>query len=222
MRKIKKINLLFLGILILIFLKINFHYGENPAKRRGDHLYWKDNEYITSEGYYKEGRKIARGEDFSLYSVGDLSDTFVVYRSFLDNYLYVKKDFKIPTEGEITKLSWKGEFFNNKNLCNTIQKLLENTKNLKVSIYESPNQISVLKPDFEMGQLHVAYENTYIPTEYKGYIGILNGNWAITTNIERKVHNGIGFYKVSYVIIPEEYIDILNQHFNVRKKTKKK
>lgn len=194
-------RLLLLGFLTFIFLKVDF---EPPAKQRGDTVYWKNNRYVLSKGSYKEEKKIARGENFSLYSVGDLNNIFVGYRSFLDNSLYVREDFKVPVEGEITKLSWKGEFFTNKTLCNTIQKILENTKNLKEKKYESNEPLFVLRPGVYMGDLWVAYENTYITTEYRGYIGILNGNWVIT------IDNG------NYVIIPEEYTDILEQHFKTR------
>lgn len=197
-----------LGGSIVFFNYLN--YEKNPPKLGVETIHWKDNTYMIvprSGARYREVKKIAKGDKFSLFSVGDSTETFIGYRSFLDNFLYVKDDFKIPTEGQITKVAFGDEVFTTKDLCDTIFKILEESKELERHIYELKDPISVLKSDLVMRTLYVAYEGTYIPTEFKGRIGVINDKWAITTNVEYEED------KISYVFIPEKYISILKENF---------
>ncbi|MGL5573447.1 MAG: hypothetical protein ACRDB4_04735, partial [Cetobacterium sp.] len=168
-----------------------------------------------SQGGHKEGERIAKGDGFSLFSTGDPTETFIVYRSFLDNALYVKEDFKIPTEGKITKLSWGYKIFTDKELCDTISKILEEIKNLEINRYESEDPLFRLKPGLVMRNLYVAYEDTYVPTRYKGEIGVINGKWAITTSTEEEIQKGIVIYKANYVLIPESYANVLENYLKI-------
>ena len=53
-----------------------------------------------------------------------------------------------------------------------------------------------------MRNLYVAYEDTYVPTKYKGMIGVINEKWAMTTSIEEEVQKGRIVYKANYIFIP--------------------
>lgn len=203
-------KIILLGGSIFFFSYLN--YEKNPPKRGAETIRWKDSIYTITQGKYRERKKIAKGDGFSLFSVEDPTETFIAYRSFLDNALYVKEDFKIPKEGEITKVCWGYEFFANKDLCDTVSKVLEESKNLEINTYESEDHISRLKSGLVMRTLYVAYEGTYIPTEFEGWIGIINGKWAITTNVEHEIKDKI-LYKISYILIPEKYISILKENF---------
>ncbi|MBC2857083.1 hypothetical protein H3N56_11630 [Cetobacterium sp. 2A] len=213
MKKKRGFKFILFGTIIFIFFKNYLNYEKNPPEIWGDTIRWKSNTYIISQGGHKEGKRIAKGDGFSLFSAEDPTETFIVYRSFLDNALYVKEDFKIPVEGKITKISWKYEIFTDKYLCDTILKILESLKNLEINTYESEDPIFRLKPGLVMRPLYVAYENTGIPTIYKGEIGIIKGKWAITTSIEEKIDENRILYKTNYVLIPENYIDVLKDYF---------
>lgn len=201
--------ILLLGVVFSFYF---FNYEKNPPKLGAEIIWWKGNIYTITKGEYKEGKKLAKGDGFSLFSAGDPTETFIVYRSFLDNALYVREDFKIPTEGRITKLSWGYKIFTDKNLCDTISKILEESKNLEINRYESEDPLFRLKPGLMMRNLYVAYVGTYVPTEFKGMIGVLNGKWAITTNIDYEVKDK-SLYRISYILIPEKYISILKKYF---------
>ena len=164
---------------------------------------------------HKERERIAEGNEFSLFNVGDPTETFIVYRSFLDNALYVREDFKISTEGRITKLSWGYKIFTDKDLCDTISKILEESKNLEINRYESEDPLFRLKPGLMMRNLYVAYEDTYVPTKYKGMIGVINGKWAMTTSTEEETQKGRVVYKASYIFIPKNYVTILEGYLKI-------
>lgn len=215
MQKKQKFKFILFGIIIFIFLKSCFNYEKNPPEIFGDTIHWKGNTYTISQGGHKEGERIAKGDGFSLFSTGDPTETFIVYRSFLDNALYVKEDFKIPTEGKITKLSWGYKIFTDKELCDTISKILEEIKNLEINRYESEDPLFRLKPGLVMRNLYVAYEDTYVPTKYKGEIGVINGKWAITTSTEEEIQKGIVIYKANYVFIPENYVNVLEDYLKI-------
>ena len=215
MKKKQKFKFILFGIIIFIFFKSCFNYEKNPPEIFGDTIHWKGNTYTISQGGHKEGERIAKGDGFSLFSTGDPTETFIVYRSFLDNALYVKEDFKIPTEGQITKVSWGYKIFTEKELCDTISKILEEIKNLEINRYESEDPLFRLKPGLVMRNLYVAYEDTYVPTKYKGEIGVINGKWAITTSTEEEIQKGIVIYKANYVFIPESYANVLENYLKI-------
>ncbi|MGL5623614.1 hypothetical protein [Cetobacterium sp.] len=133
----------------------------------------------------------------------------------MDNALYVREDFKIPTEERITKLSWGYKIFTEKELCDTISKILEEIKNLEINRYESEDPLFRLKSGLMMRNLYVAYEDTYVPTKYKGMIGVINGKWAMTTSTEKEIQKGRVVYKASYIFIPKNYVTILEGYLKI-------
>ncbi|MGL5803046.1 MAG: hypothetical protein ACRCX7_10730, partial [Cetobacterium sp.] len=105
--------------------------------------------------------------------------------------------------------------FTDKELCDTISKILEEIKNLEINRYESEDPLFRLKPGLVMRNLYVAYEDTYVPTKYKGEIGVINGKWAITTSTEEEIQKGIVIYKANYVLIPENYVNVLEDYLKI-------
>ena len=61
---------------------------------------WNGREYSSISGEYSEGRTIAKGEeDWVIDSVNeDPTHTFIVARSFLDQYLMVADDYTVPAK----------------------------------------------------------------------------------------------------------------------------
>ena len=70
--------------------------------------------------------------------------------------------------------------------------------------------IFALTDNQHMRRLYFAYDNCPIATNYKGYMGKVNGAWVITTYISHDTRNEDGSpkpYSVGCYVIPEEYWD---------------
>lgn len=67
---------------------------DHSGQRRGEGVFWNGSMYILCSGEYSEGKTIAKTEDgWRINEVKeDDSHTFIVMRSFLDQYLLVKED----------------------------------------------------------------------------------------------------------------------------------
>lgn len=69
--------------------------SDHSAEWRGqDTIYWNGSYYDACSGDYREGKTIAKTTDgWDINEIeGDPSHTYIVARSFLDQYLFVKRD----------------------------------------------------------------------------------------------------------------------------------
>ena len=168
---------------------------------------WKGVTYMPVSGKYKEGKTIAKTKDgFQINEVeGDDSHTFLVMRSFLDQWLVVREDYVIPISGKITKASWGLRFIEDEDFLTAVEEIVE--KATADFVYDnSENDIYQYKGDNVMRELLVAYEGCPVPTNYVAYMGLSDGRWCIT----------IGDYvkeKIDCYYIPDEYIPILEKYF---------
>ena len=67
-----------------------------------------------------------------------------------------------------------------------------------------------------MRELWFAYEGCPVATNYMGYMGKVNGEWVITTEIFQTTESDDPSppqYSVSCYKIPSEYWDILSKYF---------
>lgn len=76
--------------------------SENTADFEQGCLIFNGEKYIETDGIYVESNhKLCKVDEYTVYSIeGDENHNYVVVRSFLDNYLYVKEDFLLQ-ESEI-------------------------------------------------------------------------------------------------------------------------
>jgi hypothetical protein len=168
---------------------------------------WKGVTYMPVSGKYKEGKTIAKTKDgFQINEVeGDDSHTFLVIRSFLDQWLVVREDYVIPISGEITKASWGLHFIEDEEFLTAVEEIVE--KATADFVYDnSENDIYQYKGDNVMRELLVAYEGCPVPTNYVAYMGLSDGRWCITIGDYRKE-------KIDCYYIPDEYIPILEKYF---------
>lgn len=176
-------------------------WGENDIK-------WKGVKYVSVSGKYHEGKTIAKFKDsgFRLKETReDDSHTFVVVRSFIDQWLVVREDYEIPKSGKITKAYWNLKFIEDEEFFETVSELVE--KATSGFVYDnSNNDIYQYKGDDVMRELTVAYEGCPVPTNYLGYMGTMNGRWCMT------VGKRIGTMFDCYYI-PDEYIPILEKYW---------
>ena len=91
-KKKKTRSIVVILVLVILFITLLIYNGiivfDYSAERRGMGVYWKDTLYVPCSGEYTEGRTIARTNDgFMINEVKeDKTHTFIVMRSFLDQY----------------------------------------------------------------------------------------------------------------------------------------
>ena len=184
---------------------------DNSAIVYAEILTWNEKNYVPTGGEYTEGRTIAKSKDgWNINEAEeDPSHTFIVARSFIDQYLYVADDYTIPTSGEITKICWADEYIEDKEFL----KALSEIDAVKTVSFDYETEALFMLTDTQrMKPIYFAYENCPIATEYKGYLGKINGKWAITA--ERKDgESSPNPNAVSCYAIPDEYSEILEKYF---------
>lgn len=221
LKKIGKI--LLICLLIFIFTAAAFVLWENgafilirTADANLEHTTWNGKEYSPIGGVYTEGRTIAKGKDsWTIDAVReDPTHTFIVVRSFLDQNLMVSDDYTVPTAGELTTVSWNGVYISDSRFLEAISKIeAEKT----TSFTYQTEGIFVHTENQYMEEIYFAYENCPVATNFKGYMGTVNGEWVITTEISQDTRNEDGsakLYPVSCYRIPSQYWDVLSQYFS--------
>ena len=217
-RRIKFILSLLLIFLLVMIVFILWKIICIPSVEvTSNHVVWDEKEYYPAYGVYTEGKTIAKGKeaDWKINSVKeDPSHTFIVARSFLDQYLLVSSDYVIPTEGRVTIIAWNGKYITDEMFINT----MTNIEKEKTTTFTYETDGIFQLTDFQqMRELYFAYEDCPVATEFKGYMGKVNGEWVITIYISNDTVNPDGSpkkYTVNCYKIPKEYGDILSQYFN--------
>lgn len=219
----KKIGIMLLRcLLILIFAAVVFKLWENGAfiwTRTADanleHTIWNGTGYSPIGGEYTEGRTIAKGEDSWIIDAveEDPTHTFIAVRSFLDQNLMVSDDYAVPTAGKLTIVSRNGVYISDALFLETLSKIeAEKT----TSFTYQTEGIFVHTENQRMERLYFAYENCPVATNFKGYMGKVNGEWVIATEISQDTRNEDGSpkpYSVSCYRIPSQYRDVLSEYF---------
>ena len=180
---------------------------DHSAQRRGEGVFWNGVRYVGASGEYTEKKTIAKTDDgWNIVAVKeDPSHTFVVLRSFLDNYLLVREDYEIPTSGTVTSVFWNGEKIEDTAFCEAVAAIVSARRD--DFSYET-TAISALREDQHMRRLYLAYEGCPIGTEFAGWMGTVNGVWCITTRTSSD-SDTVWCYE-----IPEEYIPLLEPYFS--------
>lgn len=203
-----------LGFLALLW-RCDVFVFDHSAIVHMEGMTWKGQDYSRVGGEYTEGRTIAKSKNgWNINEVKeDPSHTFVVARSFLDQYLYVSDDYTVPTSGEITKICWDGEYIKDKDFIEALTEI-DITKTTSFD-YET-EAVFILNDSQSMKQLYFAYENCPVATVKKGWLGKINGKWVITTYISTDQNNEDGSpkpYMVGCHSIPDKYWKILEKYF---------
>ena len=208
--------IIIIGILSLLWYSGVF-ITDRSAKVGFEGMVWNGKNYSTISGEYTEGRTIAKSEDGS-WDINEIkedpSHKFVVARSFLDQYLYVSDDYTIPKSGKITKVCWNGKYIQNKDFLKAMAEI--DAAKTATFDYETEG-IFMLTENQHMRRLYFAYDECPIATEYKGYMGKVNGKWVITTYISSDQNNPDGSpkpYSVTCYSIPDKFFNILEKHFS--------
>lgn len=200
------ISILFAGVVLFDWLLFDGAIVfDHSGIRYADSFLWKDNHYILTSGRYKhEGKVLAKTDagDQIMEVDNDKTHTFLVLRSFLDNGLYVREDYEIPTSGQITQVYWAHDI-QDTDFCDALTQILVNAK---TDLQYETDAPYAHKDGREMYELYVGYEGCPIASQYLGYLGTVNGAWCITTNVEETSE---GQYLVSCYQIPQEFVSFL-------------
>ncbi len=195
---------------VLVAMVIN---GVIVLDRSGERLFenglrWKANDYTQISGKYSEGKTIAKTKDgLDINEVEeDDSHTFLVVRSFLDQWLVVRDDYNIPKSGEITKAYWSYQFIEDEKFLNALEEIIAKVKpdfEYKLQGREIFEHTDVLN----MKELYIAYESCPVPTIYLGYMGTIDGRFYITT--------GKGYDDMVYCYtVPDEYAAVFENYLS--------
>lgn len=163
--------------------------------------------YIPCSGEYTEGKTIAKTKDgWSINKVQeDDSYAFIVLRSFLDQYLYVREDYVIPQSGNVSTAYWGGITIQDEDFLSAISNIIQNSQ----SDFEfETGGIFQLNDNQRMKQLSIGYASCPVATNYIGYMGVHKGTWYLTTNISDQDDES-ETQVVSCYTIPEKHINTL-------------
>jgi hypothetical protein len=156
--------------------------------------------------YADTGRTIAYVDGWTVSTIQeDPSRTFLRVSSFLDGYGFVREDYVIPTEGEITVVYLDGRFrYTIRKLCTMITELRT----------DPPAETFTVRTDaiYRYAEsVSVGYEGCPIATQFVGYLGNINEKWIFIPPTEIRYEND-GYVEREFVcyVIPEKYHDILS------------
>lgn len=202
--------------ILLILWKCNVFVFDRSVIVGVEGMIWKGQSYSVVYGGYTEGRTIAKSEDggWKLKEVKeDPSHTFVVVRSFLDQWLYVSDDYTIPKSGKITKVCWNYKYIEDKELIDALTEI----DAAKTTSFDYETEAIFYHTDNQrMKQIYFAYEGCPVATVNKGYLGKIGDEWVITTYISSDQRNEDGSpkpYMVGCYSIPDKYSQILEKYF---------
>lgn len=221
--RIRKITIVWLTVFlagligVFVFLwNTGIFEAEHSINVGFERMVWNGKNYTPSSGIYTEGKTIAtdKNNDWKINEVKeDPSHTFVVARSFLDQYLFVSEDYTIPTSGKVTSVCWNGKYIKNKEFTEAISQI----EFSKTTTFDYITEAIFVHNDTQcMEELYFAYENCPVATVNKGWLGKIKGEWVITTYISLDQYNEDGSpkpYMVGCYSIPNEYSQILEEYF---------
>ncbi|MBQ3099488.1 MAG: hypothetical protein IJC50_00710 [Clostridia bacterium] len=162
---------------------------------------------------YNRGKAVTQCSECGnvLYEIsGDSNHDFLVDPCFNErDDLYVSEDYVIPTEGEITAVYVNGRKVTNKKLLDAIEKMYSADDSdfflydVEENFYHDHNIFAK--------KVNLSYEDCPVGSEYKGYIGKVDGKWCY-------FHDYPGFRVNQKETIPcfeidEELIPIIDKYF---------
>ncbi len=217
-KKLVKIGLIvFLVFGLLFVLVLNgilvFDYS---AVLNSEELYWNGNAYISCSGIYSEGKTIAKTADgqWAINEIDeDPSHTFVVVRSFLDDSLYVRKDYQVPQSGDANSVYLDGIKVDDDSFLDAVSQIYSSGER---TVEYATNDIHSKTDTQDMRSIYICFNNCPVAV-FMGYIGKIDGEWVIITDLSDLMENDDGSgtpYRIDCQKINKNHIQILKNHFN--------
>lgn len=182
---------------------------DHSAQRAGEGFRWKGELYIpTSAADYTEGKTIAKTTDNWQLNIveEDESHTFMVMRSFLDQWLCVREDYEFPKDGNVTAVYIDGKKIDNAELAAAAQYMLENFAVEREYAVESIHHDTETQ---QMRDISYCFEGCPVGIDRNGdHIGRIDGEWVIA----RRVGESGDLRTYELCAVPEEYFEILAKY----------
>lgn len=220
----KKVIIIIVSVLLILcpILYINGFFVTDYSARLGEsnRLLWQGRTYWGTEYYYGYdiGRLIVKGEpNLKLYEIkNDPEHNYFFQSGFRDSELYVAEDYdpEINKIGKVRLAVWDRNVIDDFEFLKAITEI-EAEKKTNFSI--QTDAIGEKIPNKQhMFILQLAYEKSPATDIYAGFLGKINGRWAITTHIPKhqyyedgEIHNVR--HTVECYLIPEKYHDTLQK-----------
>ena len=212
-----------IGLLVLIAIGLFFTLilsgvivFDNSAVLNSEELYWNDNTYISCSGIYSEGKTIAKTAD-GQWDINEIKEDpsrmFVVVRSFLDESLYVRKDYQISQSGDANIVYLDGNKIEDTSFLDAVSQIYSSNEG---TVEYITNDIYLKTDSQDMRAVYVGFNDCPVAV-FMGYIGKIDSEWVVTTNLSylKEKDNGSGTsYRIECQKINPEHILILEKHFN--------
>ncbi len=219
MKKVLRIFAILLGllfILVLIAIKNGYIVLDHSGRLQGNCLYWNGSKYIFCAGEYSEGKTIAKTRDgWRINKVKeDDTHTFLVIRSFLDQYLMVKDSYEIPTSGEISVVVWRHTIITDPDFCGALADILENLNTASpakvVRYVDLPNEVVI-------HEVNVGFDTCPVAAIFVDCLWKQEENWYIAARNaadDNPEESGQDLLTLSCYPIPRKYYDLLETYHN--------
>lgn len=181
----KKIIITITGGLLCIIAIIGYNYIHRQLLRKKgfvgvEMVRIEDVNYrYTSFELSKEGKTIALIDDWKINEIPeDPSHTFLVVRSFIDQYYIVREDYTIPVEGNVScaYIGSMMERTTDKEILQALTEILQNDYTDGTPIFLSNHKDE--KGNFK--HIVVGYEDCPVGTDRSiYYIGEIDSKWVI-------------------------------------------
>ena len=210
----KTIIILSICCIFLIAIISRYYSIDRTAIYKGNKLEWKGVTYIETSGNYSEGNTVAKTKEGN-WDINEVKEdethTFIVIRSFLDQYLFVREDYKIPKSGNVTSVFIQHTRINNEDFCRAVEKII--VEDGEKFIIETDNLYS------KASEIWLSYENCPVETKNAGFIGFINNNWVYVGPINTWIRNEDGSpkkYAVNCKIINKDHLQIIESHIRIK------
>ncbi len=207
--------LLFGGLFFVLILNGVIVF-DRSAVLNSEELYWNNNTYVVCSGIYSEGKTIAKTTDgqWDINEVKeDPSHTFVVVRSFLDDSLYVRKDYQIPQSGDTHTVCLDGSKIEDASFLDAISQIYFSNKE---TVEHTTNDIHLKTDNQDLRSIYVGFNECPIAV-FMGYIGKIDGEWLVIKDLSALKENDDGKeipFQIECQKIDQKHIPILENRFN--------
>lgn len=203
------------AICLLAAITVLFASGvivtDRSAVYSAEGLNWNGTFYKSCSGFYEEGKTIAKTSDgnWNINEVkGDTEHNFVAVRSFTDDSLLVRSDYKIPESGNPNMVYLGTKKIANREDCKIISDIfLNDSETFYVSAtHEDVNNWQSVSIGFDGCPVAV----------FRGYIGFADGKYFFTVDLSdmKDKDDGSGIpFTVLCKSVDKSCYAMLNEHF---------
>ncbi len=184
---------------------------DRSAVYSAEGLSWNGAFYKSCSGFYDEGKTIAKTADgnYSLCEViGDANHNFIVVRSFTDDSLLVRSDYKIPESGNPDTVYLGTKKIENQEDCKIISDIFLNDSEI-FSVYATHEDVN------NWQSVAIGFDGCSVAV-FRGYIGFADENYFFTVDLSDMMEKDDGSGQPFTVLcksINKNHYEILDEYF---------